>query len=97
LKNHGALSEYSKFSQSSTKIKKVEILTLFPGYDVMVKKTISRYVPETSEQRWLTNDFLGIMQNLAVHAERGSSFCQTLHMPKSHLTSEYEKLKYFPK
>jgi hypothetical protein len=93
LKNHGVLSEYSKFSQSSTKIKKVEILTLFPGYDGMVKKTISRCVPETSEQRWLTNDFLGIIENLAVLAERGSSFCLTLHTPKSHLTSGSAKLE----
>jgi hypothetical protein len=33
LKNLGALSEYAKCSQSSTKIKKIEILTLYPGYD----------------------------------------------------------------
>jgi hypothetical protein len=45
LKNLGALSEYAKCSKSSTKIKKNEILTLYPGYDRMVKKTISRYCP----------------------------------------------------
>jgi hypothetical protein len=46
LKNLGALSEYAKCSQSSTKnIKKIEILTLYPGYDRMVRKTISRYCP----------------------------------------------------
>jgi hypothetical protein len=38
LKNLGALSEYAKCSQSSTKIKKIEIRTLYPGYDGMIKK-----------------------------------------------------------
>jgi hypothetical protein len=41
FKNLGALSEYAKCSQSSTK--KIEPLTLFPGYNGMVRKTISRY------------------------------------------------------
>jgi hypothetical protein len=45
LKNLGALSEYAKCGQSSTKIKKFEILTLNPGYYGMVKETISRYCP----------------------------------------------------
>jgi hypothetical protein len=44
-KNLGALSEYAKCRQSSTKIKKIEILTLYPGYDGMIKKLISRYCP----------------------------------------------------
>ncbi len=45
LKNLGALSEYAKCSQSSTKIKN-EILTLDPGYDGgMVKKTSHATVP----------------------------------------------------
>jgi hypothetical protein len=39
LKNFGALSEFAKCSQSSTKMKKIiEILSLYPGYDGMVKK-----------------------------------------------------------
>jgi hypothetical protein len=41
LKNLGALCKYAKCSQSSKK--KFEILTLFPEYVGMVKKTISRY------------------------------------------------------
>jgi hypothetical protein len=45
LKNLGALCIYAKCSQSSTKIKKIEILTLYPGYNGMVKKPISRYCP----------------------------------------------------
>jgi hypothetical protein len=43
LKNLAALSEYAKCSQRSTKIKKSEILTLYPESDG--KKTISRYCP----------------------------------------------------
>jgi hypothetical protein len=43
LKYLGILSEFAKCSQSSTK--KIEILTLYPGYHGMVKKTISRYCP----------------------------------------------------
>jgi hypothetical protein len=50
-----------------------------------------------SEVVTVTNYFLGIVQNLAVLAERGSSFCLTLHIPKCHLTSKSVKLKYFPK
>ncbi len=49
LKNLGALSEYAKWSQNSTKIKKIEILTLCPGYDGMAQKTISRYCPFKSK------------------------------------------------
>jgi hypothetical protein len=46
LKNLCAFSEYAKCRQSLTKIKKVEIFTLYPGYDDgMVKKTISLYWP----------------------------------------------------
>ncbi len=48
LKNLGALSEYAKFSQSSTKIKKNEILTLHPEYDGMVKKPSHATVPLSS-------------------------------------------------
>jgi hypothetical protein len=45
LKYLGILSEFAKCIQSSTK--KIEILTppLYPGYNGMVKKTISRYCP----------------------------------------------------
>jgi hypothetical protein len=39
LKNLGALSEYAKCSQRSTK--KNEILTLYPGYDEMVKNHLT--------------------------------------------------------
>jgi hypothetical protein len=42
VENLGALSEYAKCSQSSTKIKKIETITLHPGTDEMVKITISR-------------------------------------------------------
>jgi hypothetical protein len=46
LKNLGALSEYAKCSQRSTKKKlKSLFLTLYPGYDGNGKKTISRYCP----------------------------------------------------
>jgi hypothetical protein len=37
LKNLGAFSEYAKISQRSTK--KIEILTLYHGYDGMAQKT----------------------------------------------------------
>jgi hypothetical protein len=46
-KNLGALSEYAEGSQSSTK----KILTLYPGYDGMVKKTIARYCPFKNQIR----------------------------------------------
>jgi hypothetical protein len=42
LKNLGAFSEYAK---CSPKFDQNLILILYPGYDVMVKKTISRYCP----------------------------------------------------
>jgi hypothetical protein len=45
LKNLGEDSEYAKCSQSSTKIKKEEIITLYPGYDGMVKKPSDATVP----------------------------------------------------
>jgi hypothetical protein len=38
LKNLGALSKYANCSQSSTKIKKNENLTLYPRYDGMETK-----------------------------------------------------------
>ncbi len=38
LKNLGALSEYAKCSQRSTKKIEILILTLYPGYDGLVKK-----------------------------------------------------------
>jgi hypothetical protein len=47
LKNLGALSEYAKCSQSSTK--KNEILTLYPEYDGMVKKPSHATVPLRTE------------------------------------------------
>jgi hypothetical protein len=49
LKNLGALSEYAKYSQSSTKTKKIEILALCPGYEGMAQKTISCYCPFKSK------------------------------------------------
>jgi hypothetical protein len=42
LKNFGALMKYAKCSQSLTKI---EILTLYPGYDGMIKKPSHTTVP----------------------------------------------------
>jgi hypothetical protein len=42
LKNLSALSEYAKVDQHQQNF---EILNLNPGYDGMVKKTISRYCP----------------------------------------------------
>jgi hypothetical protein len=48
LKNLGALSGYAKCSQSWIKIKKIEILTLYPGYYGKWngrKNPISRYCP----------------------------------------------------
>jgi hypothetical protein len=47
LKNLGALSEYAKCSLSSTQNKKNEILTLYPGYDVMVKKHLTATAQES--------------------------------------------------
>jgi hypothetical protein len=43
MKHLGAVSEYANADKVHTK--KNEILTLYPGYDLMVKKTISRYCP----------------------------------------------------
>ncbi len=43
LKNLGALSEYAKCSQSL--IKKIEILSLCPGYNGVVKKTSQATFP----------------------------------------------------
>jgi hypothetical protein len=46
LKNLGALCEYARCSPSLTKIKnKIEILSLYPGFDGMVKKTSHATVP----------------------------------------------------
>jgi hypothetical protein len=59
LTNLGAFSEYAKCSQSSTKVNKNEILTLYPGYDGMVKKTIYATVPSIykySAQLAIIND-----------------------------------------
>ncbi len=45
LKNLGELSEYAKCNQSSTKKKKIEIFTLNPWYNGMVKKPTRATVP----------------------------------------------------
>ncbi len=45
LKSLGALSEYARCSPSLAKIKKTEILSLYPGFDGMVKKPSHATVP----------------------------------------------------
>ncbi len=78
LKNLGALSLSAKCCQSSTKIKKFEILTFYPGYDGIVKKQSHATVPLNLPPPLIWRNMRGFPQERkTVHI-----YCIILHRSK---------------